>query len=138
MPPPFHLFSAKAQQAIQKAHEVASERGLNHVNSFHLLLAILTLDYNPAVAILEKMGINQLTMIDTILDKIEVSEDVAQVSQVSQMFLSPDLAGVLDKAMQYAKEMNEKVISIEHLLIGIVHIHPMRRLMSFVRNTRWS
>lgn len=121
MPPPFHLFSAKAQQAIQKAHEVASERGLNHVNSFHLLLAILTLDYNPAVAILEKMGINQLTMIDTILDKIEVSEDVAQVSQVSQMFLSPDLAGVLDKAMQYAKEMNEKVISIEHLLIGIVH-----------------
>jgi ATP-dependent Clp protease ATP-binding subunit ClpB len=121
MPPPFHLFSNKAQQALQKAHEVASERGLNHVNSYHLLLAILTQDYSPVVAILEKMGVNQLNVIDTILDKIEIAEDVAQVSQISQMFLTPDLAGVLDKAMQFAKELDERVISVEHLVLGIAH-----------------
>lgn len=121
MPPPFHLFSNKAQQALQKAHEVASERGLNHVNSYHLLLAILTQDYSPVVVILEKMGVNQLNVIDTILDKIEVTEDVAQMSQIAQMFLTPDLAGVLDKAMQFAKELNERVISVEHLVLGIAH-----------------
>lgn len=121
MPPPFHLFSNKAQQALQKAHEIASERGLNHVNSYHLLLAILTQDYSPVVTIMEKMGVNQLNMIDTILDKIEVNEDVAQMSQMAQMFLTPDLAGVLDKAMQFAKELGEKIISVEHLMLGIAH-----------------
>ena len=86
MPPPFHLFSNKAQQALQKAHEIASERGLNHVNSYHLLLAILTQDYSPVVAILEKMGVNQLNVIDTILDKIEVTEEVAQMSKWHKCF----------------------------------------------------
>jgi ATP-dependent Clp protease ATP-binding subunit ClpB len=122
MPPPFHLFSNKAQQALQKAHEIASERGLNHVNSYHLLLAILTQDYSPVVGILEKMGVNQLNVIDTILDKIEVAEDIAQMSQSAQMFLTPDLAGVLDKAMQFAKELDERVISVEHLMLGLSHI----------------
>jgi ATP-dependent Clp protease ATP-binding subunit ClpA len=62
MPPPFNLFSQKAQVAIQKSHEIASERGMTQVSSMHLLLALLTQDDSSLVAILEGMDANQLAM----------------------------------------------------------------------------
>jgi ATP-dependent Clp protease ATP-binding subunit ClpB len=121
MPPPFHLFSPKAQNAIQKAHEIAGERGLNHVSSYHMLLALLGQDFSPVVYILDKMNVNQLNLIDAVMDKIDVREDVAVASQTSQMFLTPDLANVLDRGMHFAKELSDRVISVEHLFLGLLH-----------------
>jgi ATP-dependent Clp protease ATP-binding subunit ClpB len=121
MPPPFNLFSQKAQVAIQKSHEIASERGMNQVSTMHLLLALLTQDDSPVVNILENMEVNQLNMVDTLLDKMEDKSDGATVQSgmPQQMFLTVDLAEVLDRAMHAAKEMGDKTIGVEHLLLGI-------------------
>jgi len=37
--PPFNHFTTKAKEVIRKAHELAIERGQNHVNTLHLLTA---------------------------------------------------------------------------------------------------
>ncbi len=120
MPPPFHLFTARAQQSIQKAHEVAGGQGATHVGSFHLALAILTQDASPVVSILEKMEINQLYIVESILDKVDGGGDTMSLPNMAQMFLTPDLAMVLDDAMHVAKELGEKLISVEHLFISIL------------------
>ena len=39
--PPFGDFTTKARDAIRRAHELAIERGVNHVSSSHLLAALL-------------------------------------------------------------------------------------------------
>src|SRR3989339_124068 len=39
--PPLHKFTTKSKDAIKKAHELAIERGQNHVTSLHLLIAML-------------------------------------------------------------------------------------------------
>ncbi len=39
--PPFNHLTTKAKEAIRKAHELAIERGQNHVNALHLLTALL-------------------------------------------------------------------------------------------------
>ena len=39
--PQFNNFTTKAKEAIRKAHEIAVERGQNHVNPLHLLTALI-------------------------------------------------------------------------------------------------
>ncbi len=39
--PPFNNFTTKAKEVIRRAHELAVERGQNHVNPFHLLAALV-------------------------------------------------------------------------------------------------
>ena len=50
--PPLHKFTTKAKDAIKKAHELAIERGVNHVSSLHLLAALLsaTAEQKPKAA----------------------------------------------------------------------------------------
>ena len=104
--PPFNLFSQSAQRAIQKSHEIAGERGMSHVSSMHLLLSLLTLEDNSLLTIFEKMELNQLDVIDTLLDKLEDRNmaDQASLNYVQQMFLTPDMAETLDRAMHVAKQ----------------------------------
>lgn len=122
MPPPFNLFSQKAQVAIQKSHEIASERGMTQVSSMHLLLALLTQDDSSLVAILEGMDANQLAMVDTILDKLEDrgAGDTVGGNMPQQMFLTGDMAETLDRAMHVAKEYGDKVIGVEHLFLALL------------------
>lgn len=119
MPPPFNLFSDKAKQAIQKSHEIAGERGLNHVSSMHLLLALLTQEDSNVISILEKLDVNQLSIIDVILDKLEDKGQGGTMEGMMQMFLTADMADVLDRAMHFAKEINDKIINTEHLFWGV-------------------
>lgn len=39
--PPFNNFTSKAKEAVRRAHELAIERGQNHVSSLHLLTALV-------------------------------------------------------------------------------------------------
>ncbi len=122
--PPFKLFSQSAQSAIQKAHEIAGERAMSHVSSMHLLLGLFTLEDNTLLSIFEKMNVNQLDIIDTLLDKLEDRNlgDQMSMSYVQQMFLTPDMAETLDRAMHVAKEMEDKTIGAEHLFLALLAI----------------
>jgi ATP-dependent Clp protease ATP-binding subunit ClpB len=95
---------------------------MTQVSSMHLLLALLTQDDSPVVGILEVMEANQLSMVDTILDRLEDKGmgDTMHSNMPHQMFLTGDMAETLDRAMHIAKEMNDKVIGVEHLLLSLV------------------
>ena len=62
--PPFNQFTTKAKEVIRKAHELAIERAQNHVNSLHLLTALLIQEDSLIISILDKMDI------DTILQSV--------------------------------------------------------------------
>src|SRR6266699_3855408 len=47
--PPLHKLTTKAREALRRAHELAIERGQNHVNPVHLLCAQI-LDNSVKVA----------------------------------------------------------------------------------------
>ena len=51
--PPFANFTTKAKEVIKRAHELALERGVSNVNSFHLLTALVLLDDSPVVTMME-------------------------------------------------------------------------------------
>jgi ATP-dependent Clp protease ATP-binding subunit ClpB len=96
---------------------------MTQVSGMHLLLALLTQDDTNLAGILETMEANQLALVDLLLDKLEdksTEDSVASPNLSQQMFLTGDMAETLDRAMHMAKEMNDKVILVEHLFLGLI------------------
>ncbi len=112
----FNNFTIKAQEAIQKAMEIASSFQNQAIESTHLLKGMLTIDENITPFLLKKMGVN-LSIVTQALDRmIESYPKIAGGSP----YLASSANNDLRVATEEAKKMGDEFISIEHLLLGIV------------------
>jgi ATP-dependent Clp protease ATP-binding subunit ClpB len=118
--PPFKNFTTKAREAIRHAHELAVERGQNHVSSSHLLTALVLQEESVVSSVIDKLRVDIVLMTDALLDEIEAPESAQTVSPSYQLYLSPDLAQVIDHSMKVASELGEEFVSVEHLLLSIL------------------
>ena len=96
--PSFNNFTTKAKEAIRKAHELAIERGQNHVNSLHLLTSLLTQDDSFVISILDKMEIDTTLLIDNLIEVIEPPENHNTLSPSYQIYLTGDLAQTIENS----------------------------------------
>ena len=88
--PPLNKFTTKAKDAIKKAHELAIERGVNHVSSLHLLAALLLQDESMVNSILDKLDVDTMLLIDSVLELIELPETHNTMSPSYQIYLTPE------------------------------------------------
>jgi ATP-dependent Clp protease ATP-binding subunit ClpA len=93
--PPFNNFTTKAKEVIRKSHELAVERGQNHVNSLHLLTALVVQENSLIVSILEKMDVDTVLLTDNLIEMIESPENRNTISPSFQIYLTPDLAQII-------------------------------------------
>jgi len=121
--PPFHNFTSKAKEAVRKAHELAIERGQNHVSPTHLLTAMMTQDESPVISILDRIDIDIVMLTDLLLESIEGPDGAQTVSQSYQLYLTPDLAQTLEAAGRIAQEIGDSYIGVEHLFLAALE-HP--------------
>jgi ATP-dependent Clp protease ATP-binding subunit ClpB len=119
---PFNNYTDKAKEAIRRAHELAVERGQNHVNPLHLLAALVLQDDTPILTVLEKLEVDTVLLTDTLLDSIESPESTQTLSPSFQMYLSPEMAQVLENVPKIAKEFEDEQVSVEHLLVSILDV----------------
>lgn len=127
--PPFEKLTTKAKQVLQRSHELAMERGQDHVNVAHLLTALVLQDESPVVSILERMDIDLIQLSEKLLDTIETGEAsaIGNQSQMVQMFIAPDLAQVLERSSEIAKTLKDDFISVEHLFLASLALpHTIR------------
>ena len=117
--PPFNNFTTKAREAIRKAHEIAVERGQNHVNPLHLLTALILQEESMVFSILEKLDVDTMLMTDTLLDALEDPERSSVLSPSYQLYLTPELAQVLEGSSKVASHFGDQFVSTEHLFIAI-------------------
>lgn len=109
-------FTIKAQQAVQKAQEIAVASQHQAIECVHLLKGILSEDENVTPYLLKKMDVNVPRLGQ------QVDELLGRQPRVSggSMYLSNDANQALVKASQLATGMGDDFVSIEHLLLGIV------------------
>jgi ATP-dependent Clp protease ATP-binding subunit ClpB len=112
----FNNFTIKSQEAIQKAQEIVMANNQQAIENTHILKGILTVDENVIPFLLKKLNVN-LVIFNQALDKI--IESYPKVSG-GEPFLSRDAKTALQKATSYLKEFNDKFVSIEHILLGIL------------------
>ena len=118
--PPFNHFTTKAKEVIRKAHELAIERGQNHVNTLHLLTALLVQEDSIVVSILDKMEIDTTLLVDNLSEMIESPEDRNTVSPSYQIYLTPDLAQAIENSSKIAAEIKDEFVSTEHLFMSLL------------------
>ena len=127
--PPFHHFTTKAKEAIRRAHELAIERGQNHVNPLHLLAALVLQEESIVVAILEKLEVDTVLLTDSILESIEGAEGSPVLSPSYQIYLTPELAQILESSSRVAASLKDEFVSTEHLFIAMFEVSGTARDM---------
>ncbi|MCX6752498.1 MAG: AAA family ATPase [Candidatus Nomurabacteria bacterium] len=120
--PPLNKFTTKSKDAIKKAHELAIERGINHVSALHLLAALLLQDESMVNSILDKLEIDTMLLTDSVLEMIELPESRSTISPSYQIYLNPDLAQVIELSAKLAESMKDDFVSTEHLFIAILEV----------------
>ena len=134
--PPFNHFTTKAKEAIRKAHELAIERGQNHVNPMHLLAALIMQEESMVTAILEKLEIDTILLTDSIHEAIESPEGSATLSPSYQIYLTPELAQAIDASTKIAASLHDEFVSTEHLFLATLEAPGQRASFCLVSKSR--
>ncbi len=121
--PPFQNFTSKAKEAVRKAHELAIEHGQNHVNTLHLLAALVLQEESLVFSILDKMDVDTMLLSDTVMEFFEEVETASTLTQSYQIYLTPDLAQALEASGKIAARMNDSFVGTEHLFLALLE-HP--------------
>ncbi|MFY9493296.1 MAG: ATP-dependent chaperone ClpB [Minisyncoccia bacterium] len=117
----FGNFTTKAQEAFQKAHFLAQEKGGEQINSLHLLLSLLRQEDGLASTILRKIEVD-VAQIDKMLEQ-EINKLPKIIGGgVAQLFLGQDLALIIEQAQKEASKFKDEYISTEHLLLALVAV----------------
>jgi ATP-dependent Clp protease ATP-binding subunit ClpB len=111
----FSKFTLKTQEAIQKAQQVALEKGHQVIENAHLLKGILLADQNVTPFLLKKMNVN-LAVLEPVLEKM--LDSMPKVSG-GQLTLSSEANTAILRAQNYLKEFGDEFVAIEHLLMAI-------------------
>ncbi len=118
--PPFNNFTTKAKEVIRKSHELAVERGQNHVNSLHLLTALMVQENSLIVSILDKMDVDTVLLTDNLIEMIESPENRNTISPSFQIYLTPDLAQIIENSAKVAVSLKDEFVSTEHLFVSLL------------------
>ena len=116
--PNFHNFTSRAKEAIRKAHELAIERGQNHVSPAHLLAALTMQDESAVISVLDQLDVDIIAFTDMLLETLEGPEMQANVSQSYQLYLTPDLAKALEHSGVIAQQLGDSYVGVEHLFMA--------------------
>ncbi len=119
---PFNHFTTKAKEAIRRAHELAIERGQNHVNPMHLLAALILQEESMVISILDKMEVDSILLTDSILETIESPETSQTLSPSYQIYLTPELAHIIESSTKIAQGLGDEFVSTEHLFLSVLEV----------------
>lgn len=129
--PPFQNFTTKAKEAIRRAHELAIERGQNHVNPMHLMAALLLQEESMVYTILESLNVDIILLTDSVLESLEGNAAGNVASPSYQIYLTPELAGILEGSTKVAAQMSDEFVSTEHLFLAMfVQQNPVQTLLA--------
>ncbi len=112
-------FTVKAQEAVQKAMEIAASHNHQGVEPPHLLDAFLSDPDSVAVSILRRIGAG----VDRLRSEAETAmEKLPAVTgaSASGQYIGEELKKVFDRARAEADVLGDEYVSTEHLLVGLV------------------
>ena len=122
MMPSLNQFTTKAKESIKRAHELAIERGQNNVSTLHLLAALLVQEESNVLTLLERLDVDTILLTDSVLERIEGGENATTVAPSYQMFLTADLAQVIEVSLKVSSEMKDNFVSTEHLFVALFDV----------------
>jgi len=112
----FKNYTIKAQEAIQKAAEIALANQQQAIEPGHLLQGIMKTDENVVNFVFKKLTINTNTLSQRLADILNAYPKITG----AQPYLSNNSSQVLQKANTYLKDFGDEYIAVEHILLGLL------------------
>ena len=126
---PFARFTLKAQEAIERAQQLALEKSQGEFRGVHLLYSLITQEDTLVIPLLEKLNIN----IDDWVQKLEsLIERQAKVftplnTSFGQFYLTQEMVQILEEATKIANQFKDAYISCEHLFLALASTNNSSR-----------
>jgi ATP-dependent Clp protease ATP-binding subunit ClpB len=120
MPIRWDKFTVKAQEAVQRAGQLASEHGNPELRPIHLLAALLEDQEGIVPPVLEKIGIGPQAVLSEVYKELEKLPKVS--GEASQATFSNEVNKLLEQAFKEASNFKDEYVSTEHLLLAITHL----------------
>src|SRR5208282_2716360 len=122
MPIRWDKFTVKAQEAIQRANEFASEHGNPELAPLHLLAALIEDKEGIVAPVLEKIGIGPQAVLSDLYKEIEKLPKVSGSSGANQPAMSSQINQLLEKSFKEADTFKDEYVSTEHMLLALTSL----------------
>jgi ATP-dependent Clp protease ATP-binding subunit ClpB len=115
-------FTVKAQEAIQRANELASEHGNPEMLPLHLLAALVEDKEGIVGPVLEKIGIGPQAVLSDLYKELEQLPKLSGSGGAQPPAMSSAINQVLEKSFQEASGFKDEYVSTEHMLLGLTDL----------------
>jgi ATP-dependent Clp protease ATP-binding subunit ClpB len=122
MPIRWDKFTVKAQEAIQRANELASEHGNPELTPLHLLAALVEDKEGIVAPVLEKIGIGPQAVLSDLYKEIERLPKVSGSGGAQQPAMSSQVNQLLEKSFKEADTFKDEYVSTEHMLLALTDL----------------
>jgi ATP-dependent Clp protease ATP-binding subunit ClpB len=109
--------TVKAQEAVQRANEIASEHGNPELLPVHLLAALIEDKEGIVPPILEKIGAGPQVLLNEAYREIDRLPKVSGEG-ANQASMSPAFNQLIERAFKEASNFKDEYVSAEHLLLA--------------------
>jgi len=132
MPIRWDKFTVKAQEAVQRANELASEHGNPELAPLHLLAALVEDKEGIVTPVLEKIGIGPQAVLSDLYKEIEKLPKVSGTGGAQQPAMSAQINQVLENSFKEADTFKDEYVSTEHMLLALTALKrdPAQELMA--------
>jgi len=120
--PNFNKFTIRAQEALQNAQDIASQRNHSELKPLHLLLALIEDSQSLVQPILIRSGVNLEALHEEVQKQIDRIPRIVSAGALGQLYLSQEVMRVLDQAGKIASQQKDEFISCEHLLLALLDV----------------
>ncbi len=110
-----------SRQAVQEAQNEAHRRSHSEVETWHLLVALLAQEVGIVPALVEKLGLTVAAMQLAANRELERMPKVTGSVDVSKIYVTQALNEVLAQAEKEAEQLKDEFVSVEHLLLALIH-----------------
>ena len=132
---PQNNFTTRAQEALQQAHQLTAEHNHQEITSLHLLLALIRQKEGVVSGLLQKLEIPSGTLEQELEEELRfIPYAQGGNSATAQIYISKEIAQVLNQADKEAKKIGDEYISTEHLFLALIQTpSPAEKILNIYR-----
>ncbi len=112
----------KSQEAVQKAQKLAEKKGQQQIDVEHLLWVLIDDEAGVAAQMLRRIGINTALLKRDVEEVIDRMPKVVGATPLGQIYVSPRLKEVFERASKEAEHLKDEFVSVEHLLMAALSV----------------
>ena len=119
----FDRFTERAQDAAARAYEILHRYGHSQVDTEHILLAVLEQTDGVVPQILERLTVDVGALRSRVDDILRSSPRTATIygQGTNQVFITPRLKSIIDRANEEANRLRDEYISTEHIFLALLN-----------------